>query len=255
MNLKIITAAHKPYRMPSDPVYIPVWVGAAKKVGNPPEGWLRDDVGENISEKNSSYCELTALYWAWKNCTAEYVGLCHYRRYFAGRQIGEKWDRIADGAYLSAKLEKVPALLPRKRNYYIESNYSQYVHAHHAEDLDITRSILSERCPEYLPAFDASMRRTSGHRFNMLVMRKDLLDGYCTWLFAVLGELERRLDISAYSAYDKRVFGFVSERLLDVWMETNAVPYKELPVINLENQHWGKKIAAFLKRKFCKKTA
>ena len=64
--------------------------------------------------------------------------------------------------------------------------YSQYVHAHHKEDLDVVQQILTDRYPAYLPAYAAVMGRTSGHRFNMLVMRRDILDAYCTWLFDVL---------------------------------------------------------------------
>ena len=65
MNLRVVVAAHKPYWMPADPVYLPVQVGAAGKESIP--GYTRDDSGENISAKNPHYCELTGLYWAWKN--------------------------------------------------------------------------------------------------------------------------------------------------------------------------------------------
>lgn len=251
-RVQLLVAAHKPYRMPQDALYRPIWVNAANRP-QAPQGWLRDDAGESISTKNENYCELTALYWAWKNLDADYIGLCHYRRYFAGKRTGEKWSRILTAQQAQALLQRTPVLLPSPRNYYIETNYSQYAHAHHAQDLDETRAILAERWPEYLPAYDASMRRTSGHRFNMLVMRRDLLDAYCTWLFGVLFELERRLDISGYSANDRRVFGFVSERLLDVWLETNHISYRELPVVNLESQHWPRKILKFLQRKFAGK--
>lgn len=249
MDIKVLVAAHKPYQMPVDGLYYPIWVNAAKRPDAPP-GWLCDNSGVHISDKNENYCELTALYWAWKNLNAEYLGLCHYRRYFAGKAMGAKWSRILTKTQAQQLLQKTPVLVPKPRNYFIETNYSQYVHAHHAQDLDTTRAILAERFPEYLPAYDASMQRTSGHRFNMLVMRCDLLDRYCTWLFTVLFELEKRLDISQYSANDRRVFGFVSERLLDVWLETNGVEYTELPVVNLESQHWPKKIWLFLKRKY-----
>lgn len=239
MNLRIIVAAHKPYRMPADAAYLPLQVGAA---GKPPiDGFARDDSDENISERNAHYCELTGLYWAWKNLDAEAVGLMHYRRHFK-----------ATPAEIAAALQAHEAVLPKKRNYFIETNYSQYVHAHHAVDLETTRQILAERYAEYLPAYDASMKRTSGHRFNMLVMRREILDRYCTWLFDILFELERRLDISSYSQNDARVFGFVSERLLDVWLETNGISYAEFPVRNLESQHWPRKIFNFLKRKFAK---
>ena len=250
-GLKIIVATHKPYWMPTDPAYLPVWVGASlrrredMRAAADGAAWRRDDEGENISAKNPNYCELTGLYWAWKNLGADALGVAHYRRHFKGAR------GVATGDELGRALEGVDAVLPKKRNYFIETNYSQYVHAHHAVDLDETRRILSERYAEYLPAYDSSMKRTSGHRFNMFVMRREAVDRYCTWLFDILFELERRLDISSYSVNDARVFGFVSERLLDVWLETNGIRYAELPVVNLESQHWPRKILAFLKRKFC----
>ena len=249
MDLKILVAAHKPCRLPSQEHYLPIQVGAAGK--SPLPGLQRDDTGKSISEKNAQYCELTALYWAWQNLDAEYIGLCHYRRYFAARALGgDPWARLADRKTLEQALEPAGVLLPRKRHYFIETNYSQYVHAHHARDLDMTRQILAERRPECLPAFDRVMRRTSGHRFNMLVMRRDILNAYCSWLFDILFELEDRLDIRSYSANDARVFGFVSERLLDVWLEAYGIPYRELPVVFTEKQNWLKKGGAFLLRKF-----
>jgi len=93
------------------------------------------------------------------------------------------------------------------------------------------------------------MKRTWGPRFNMFVMKREYFDAYCEWLFDILFELERRLDISSYSPYDARVFGFVSERLLDVWIETKDISYKELPCMFMENQNWLVKGGHFLLRK------
>jgi hypothetical protein len=84
----------------------------------------------------------------------------------------------------------------------------------------------------------------------MMVMHRPLFDNYCTWLFDILFELEKRLNIASYSAYDQRVFGFVAERLLDVYIETKNIQYTELPVLHTESQHWPTKIMRFLKRKF-----
>lgn len=240
--VKIVVAAHKPYSMPADAVYLPLQVGAA---GKPPIGFQRDDEGENISGKNANWCELTGIYWAWKNLEADAVGLVHYRRHFRGAR------GVVTGDELTSLMDCHDIILPRKRNYFIETNYSQYAHAHHASDLDETRRILVERHPSYVDSFDAVMRSTKGHRFNMFVMKRPLFDGYCEWLFDVLFELERRLDISAYSAYDARVFGFVAERLLDVWLNRqNGVRVSELPVLHLEGQNWPRKIVSFLRRKF-----
>ena len=87
-DIKIIVAAHKPYRMPSDGMYLPVQVGASGKESIP--GFMRDDTGDNISDKNPYYCELTGVYLAWKHVKADYVGLAHYRRHFRGKGKGAR---------------------------------------------------------------------------------------------------------------------------------------------------------------------
>lgn len=255
MNIKIIVATHKPYWMPADPMYLPVHVGAA---GKESIGYQRDDEGENISEKNAHYCELTGLYWAWKNLNADYIGLAHYRRHFSnGSHTGDKKTRVIKENTLTEIIEitekkGIQILLPKPRNYLIETNYSQYAHAHHAIDLDRTKEIIAEKYPEYLNAWDNSMKRTTGHRFNMFIMKREKFNEYCSWLFDVLFELEKRLDISSYSINDSRVFGFVSERLMDIWIETNGYKYKELPYVFMEDQNWIKKGGNFIRRKMRK---
>ena len=110
MNLRVVVAAHKPYWMPADPVYLPVQVGAAGKESIP--GYTRDDSGENISAKNPHYCELTGLYWAWKNLPGDAIGLAHYRRHFARPGRGDKKARVMTGPELEQALNGVQAVLP-----------------------------------------------------------------------------------------------------------------------------------------------
>ena len=242
---RILIACHRPYPVPQNSCYLPVEVGASLHMEMIP-GAVPDNTGDNISHKNKNYCELTALYWAWKNLEAEAVGLVHYRRYFAKRGIPR---RIADEADFREALEKAAVILPVKRHYWIETNYSQYIHAHHEQDLAIAREVLTECCPDYLPAYEREMAKRSGHRFNMFVMRSDCFRDYCKWLFPILFEIEKRLDISDYDDYNSRVFGFIAERILDVWIETNHVKYTEMPVKNTESQHWLRKGTAFVMRK------
>ena len=163
MDIKIIIATHKQYWMPDDPMYLPIHVGAA---GKESIGYQRDDEGDNISAKNPNYCELTGLYWAWKNLKADYIGLAHYRRHYSnGKLFGDKKEKVISNKEMEKKLNGTDILLPKPRNYWIETNYDQYVHAHHAEDLDATREIIAEQCPEYLQAYDQVMKKTSGHRY------------------------------------------------------------------------------------------
>ena len=240
----IVVASHKPYWMPEDPMYLPIQVGAS---GKDSLGFQRDDEGENISDRNSNYCELTGLFWAWKNTSSDYLGLAHYRRHFGRRAVMSREQ-------VSRLLDKCDVLLPKPRHYWIETNYSQYAHAHHQADLDVTRSIISELYPDFISSFDLCMKRTWGHKFNMFIMKRDLVDSYCSWLFSILFELERRLDISSYSSNDKRVFGFVAERLLDVWIEKKRIPYREIPYRFLEKQNWLVKGMNFIRRKMAGKS-
>lgn len=248
MNIKILVATHKTYWMPDDEVYLPIQVGAEGKADL---GYTRDNTGDSISHKNTNYCELTGLYWAWKNLSADYVGLVHYRRYFTKqekRSVEDKKGQILTGSDWETLLATTPVIVADKRKYYIESNRSHYNHAHHEEGLDETERIIQERYPEYMPAFNRVMNRTWAHMFNMFVMRKDLYDDYCQWMFSILEELEKRVDISNYDAYESRIYGFVSELLLDVWLETHNIPYKEQNVSFMEPQNWLKKGSAFLWR-------
>ena len=262
-DVKVIVATHKPYWMPNDPLYVPIQVGAYKDRGNDRNAadqvgnvedrellrFVTDDTGDNISKRNANYCELTGLYWAWKNLDADYLGIAHYRRHFTiFRGTGDRRDVLTLDQARSL-FKDTDVLLPVKRYYWIETNYNQYAHAHHAIDLDKAREIIIEQCSDYIPAFDTVMKKTSGHRFNMFIMKRKLADCYCEWLFSILFELEKRLDISTYSANDKRVFGFVAERLLDVWIMHNKIKYWEIPYIFLEKQNWITKGAAFIKRK------
>ena len=245
-DIKIIVATHKQYWMPSDPMYLPLHVG---REGKDDLGYTGDNTGDNISSRNANFCELTGLYWAWKNLPCDYLGLAHYRRHFTVyRGTNDRRD-VLTSEQAARLLQHHDVLLPKKRHYWIETNYQQYAHAHHARDLDETRDIICEKYPDYLSAFDHVMKKTCGHRFNMFIMKRELADAYCAWLFDILFELEKRLDISDYNKNDRRVFGFVSERLLDVWLTEKSLSCREIPYVYLESQQWIRKIAAFLKRK------
>lgn len=252
MKTKIIIATHKEYHMPEETIYLPVHAGKSISVAELP--YQGDDTGKHISEKNPSYCELTALYWAWKNLDADYIGLAHYRRHFTVRKPSftckDKFPFVLTTEEAERLLDEHDILLPKKRNYFIETGYSHYIHSHPAEALDKTMEIIHEICPEYDVAFDIVMNSSKAHRFNMFIMKKEILDSYCNWLFAVLFELEQRLDISSYDDYNKRVFGFIGERLLDVYLLNNGLDYKEIDVMFMENEHWIKKGFHFIKRIF-----
>lgn len=244
LNVKILVAAHKPYWIPKDDMYLPVHVGAVGRKSI--QGYQRDDEGDNISQGNSRYCELTALYWAWKNLRAEYVGLVHYRRHFQG--IGEREVLTANEA--EHLLARAPVVLPRKRNYYIQSNEKHYVATMNPTHIDLLRAAITKMQPGYLDAFNRHMKETGGHIFNMFIMREDLLDGYCNWLFPLLFEVETHIDFIDMTPFQARCMGRLSELLLDVWLEGSGVPFVECPVVGLEKTNWFKKGGSFLAAMF-----
>lgn len=248
MKIRVIVAAHKAYPMPEDPMYLPLHVGKEGK--DLDLGFQGDNTGDNISCKNPTFCELTGIYWAWKNLDCDYIGLAHYRRHFRGKKTRDKWDGILTTAQAEALLKDTDVLLPKRRNYYIETVYNQYVHAHPAEPLELALQLAGAHGQAYKDAVAAMKKRTWTHIYNMFLMKKDIFDGYCQWLFPILFQVEHEIDISSYSQYDKRVFGFLSERLLDIYLEANGIPYQEIPVMFMEQQNWLKKGSAFLKRKF-----
>lgn len=254
MDIKVLVATHKQYWMPIDDVYLPLHVGAE---GKKDLGFTKDNTGDNISSKNPNFCELTGLYWAWKNLNCDYIGLCHYRRYFAHKpkssELTDKKEAIYSKEDYKKLLQQYDVILPAKRNYYIETVRSQYEHAHNKRDLDELEKIIAEKYPEYSSAFKTVMGRTKLHILNMFVMKKELFDGYCQWLFDIEFELEKRIDISNYDAYNSRIYGFLSERLFNVWLEKQGLKIIEVDVINLEPVDWTKKIFEFLKRKFARR--
>lgn len=201
-----------------------------------------DDTGDNISEKNGSYCELTALYWAWKNLDAQYYGLCHYRRYFDFGGTFNPWRthrvmRPEDVCKRAGVLpnwadlgEHCDVVLPRPDvlPYSVEVDYA--VHCM-SEDFRVLRRIIGSKFPEYLQAFETVAASNKFSHYNMFVMPKAIYSNYCQWLFAVLYEVEKEIDISGYSIQQKRIFGYMGERLLNVYVQHQKLKCRFYPVL------------------------
>lgn len=253
-NVKIIIATHKKYQMPQDDMYLPVHVGAS---GKNDLGYTKDNTGENISELNPSFCELTGLYWAWKNLDADYIGLAHYRRHFSMVKKSDKWNSVLTYKEIEPYLGKIKVFVPNKRRYYIETLYSHYSHTHYKEQLYATRIVISEKYPEYLASFDKVMKQRYGYMFNMMIMSKALLNDYCNWLFDILFELQERLDMPELSTFQGRFYGRVSEIIFNVWLTKQLDSRKikenevmEINCIHMEDINWNRKIKSFLLAKF-----
>lgn len=223
--MAVYVATHKAYDVIDTDGYIPLHVGAAGGAELP---YIKDNTGEHISEKNPHFCELTGLYWIWKNRHEAYKGLVHYRRYFMqGGQVLSESD-------IRRLLADCDVILP-PQEYLRESAWQEFsLHSGHEQDLTLLRQAVETIDAAYLPSFDKVMAGNRLHLFNMLIAREEVFDAYCDWLFAVLFELEKHVDMTGYTPYQQRLYGFLSERLLNVWVAHNGVRVRTVRVKNTQ---------------------
>lgn len=220
-RVSLYVMTHKPFVLPAmadSCVYQPLHVGGE---GKPDFGYQKDNTGDNISGKNANYCELTGLYWVWKNVVPlgdGYFGLSHYRRYLLDER-----DRILNRKEIVTRLSQADMIVSNAQHCRPEAEsvlefYDKY---HYAEDLITTGEVIGELYPAYRPAFEEVMVGNYFYGGNLFVCRRELFSRYMEWLFSVLAEVEKRIDISGYNDYQKRVFGFLAERLLLVYIRAN----------------------------------
>lgn len=249
MNGIIVVVTHKEYVMPRNFTYLPVCVGVGRDVLK--DRYQPDNEGENISDKNILYCELTALYWAWKNLHCDFVGLVHYRRYLTKRKKSKNVNDVLTKEEIESLLEQYDVILPCKKKYTqtVAEHYVNCIKSRktaHKAHLQLLRDTISEVCPDYIIEYDKIMNGHEAHMLNMFVMRKEDLDSYCEWLFNILFTLEKK--IYEHNVCFDRIMGAFSEFLLDVWLKSNEKTYIEMNLLETERDLLAK-IQWVLKRK------
>ncbi len=207
---KIFVMTHKKFPEPDDPIYLPLQVGAAE---NGRLGYLSDDTGDNISAENHLWGELTGMYWIWKNYDGpeKYIGINHYRRYF----INEKHEFLGE-----CEIERIMGeydMIASKTNEGEQTYYEAYAEAHNAHDLGEVGRSLERLYPEYSEAFKAAISSHRGYAANLMITTREQYNAYCEWLFAILSDANKSIDVSGYDLYHARVLGFLSEGMLLVW--------------------------------------
>lgn len=241
-NIKIFICAHKDVALPQHPYFLPIQAGAA--IHDPIHGYQPDNEGDNISSKNPHFCELTCHYWAWKNLKdIDIIGLNHYRRYF---NFQKKWPQFSsDKHFISIEkflrqpyvfpnleeiLQKYDIILPVARHWRV-SNTQQYGEYHIAKDWEMLREIIKERSPQYIPDFEKTMdcsNKSVG--YNMFITHWKHFNTYSEWLFDILFEVERRVP-PIEDPVQSRIYGYMSERLINVFCEHHHLNTKHIPLI------------------------
>lgn len=241
-NIKIFICAHKEIPLPQHPYFLPIQAGAA--LHDTIKGYQPDNEGDNISIKNPHFCELTCHYWAWKNLkNVDIVGLNHYRRYF---DFTKKWPQFsADKHFIQSDdflnqdyyfpdldklLSKYDIILPIARHWRV-SNTQQYADYHIAKDWEMLRQIIKKRHPEYMPAFKKTMDHSNKSAgYNMFITQWKHFDAYSEWLFDILFEVERRVP-PIDDPIQSRIYGYMSERLINVFCDHHHLRIKNIPLI------------------------
>ena len=247
-------------------IYIPVRCGAVYD-HNPSSKMLGDNTGDNISEKRMSFCELTVLYWAWKNQKADYYGLCHYRRYlsfsnnigtYSNSEHNQGCISIPDlkpetikkfnlsYSYMQKEIEKYDAIfmepidlkaLNIKSNYEAMKNSPDY---HNIKDVDRMMNIIKDKYPQmYETAYNYMYEDSKSFLYNCFIMKAEIFHNFCFWFFDILFELESQIDKSKYSMQQYRTIGTLGERLLGIyikWLQKqNKYKLKYTPLLFVED--------------------
>ncbi|MFV0635886.1 DUF4422 domain-containing protein [Mitsuokella sp. WILCCON 0060] len=248
-KIEIYVACHKPSELPKNELFIPIHVGA--KLSNKELNIQRDDAGDNISEKNPQYCEMTAQYWAWKHSDADYIGLCHYRRYLNftkerfqnftpdnRKQVlvrvlnpfTEKKYGLLDKSVIEETIQNNDILVGEAQDlskvntpFGPKKTTLEHWLAHdkaliNVDDLKKMFAIVEEYYPDIYKNMREYLDGKYFYGFNTFVLRADLFKKMCAFEFDVLNRLEKVVDLSHYNQQLSRIYGFMGEILFSSYI-------------------------------------
>lgn len=243
-DVTILVCCHKKDYFHKGAGFLPIQVG--KSISNVDLGMQGDNIGDNISELNPNFCELTAHYWLWKNGPkTKYVGLNHYRRYFDfNRKSASKYipvknttekdiiENFPELPQLDAIFDDYDIILPMPNIYF--SNLSiNYNINHIPEDLKVIENIIHNDYPQYIESYNAIMNRSNRlSHYNMFITKWSIFEDYSKWIFDILFKAKEKIKVSDYP-YQARVFGFLSERLFNVYVHQKHLNVKFVPILKV----------------------
>jgi len=247
VKTRIFVCYYQPWLLPKDNIYFPIQAG--KAVSGFKLKMQGDDTGDNISSKNAVFSEFTAWYWAWKNLkilypNIEYVGLSHYRRFFALDEPFEEYTIIKRyhipnmenyEDIIIKKLKDKDIILVKQASFgcNLKQQYSRW---HNEFDLSCIENIIHELCPEYDESFSHFFNNNKISLYCMFISKYEFLDKYFEWLFPLLFEAEKRIDVSKYDNQQKRVLAFLAERLLNVYVFHHKLKVLYEPIYFIEGE-------------------
>lgn len=219
---------------------VPAWVQAIQvgaALTDERVAALTDDIGENISARNVNYCELTALYWIWKNRlagahvetahTSEVIGIHApssdaYAGVYQYRRLLDIND--AQLAHLAAYDVDVVLPYPTMCEPDIFEHHERYVKS---SDWDAMVQALEELHPEYMETYHRIFKGNYMYNYNILLAKETVLCDYCAWLFPILERTEELSDPKGWERAD-RYIGYLGENLETLYFMHHAEDYKIL---------------------------
>lgn len=254
-NFKIYVVCHKEAFVPQSQYLIPIQVGC-ENADTMLENYVHDNTGDNISYKNPDYCELTATYWMWKNDHSSYIGLFHYRRYLALDEKNLKkymnhWKQIYYMGALTQKtfdglgfndetkirtIQEYDLIIPKCSELHyknIKNFYELYKRGDQNVELDYALKKLVDKYPEYQDAVEECKTSAKGYHYNMFIMRREVFNEYCEWLFSVLDSMYDDMKSGVFVTKKTRMIGYMAEFMMGVFVckKRNELKIKEVPAV------------------------
>ena len=299
-SIKILIVTHKPSIFPKHEAFVPIHAGRSIALKNSKDGklgkkslkWLikntiGDNSGDNISEKNRFYSELSAVYWAWKNYdklgNPDYIGFMHYRRHFMfnfEENQKKQWD-LREKAYankyinslethLKENTQQIDDILEILKKYDgiithqsdlsllgIQSVYEDYkknISGVQIKDFDLLINHIESNYPQYKEHAQNLKKKHHKHMYQMFILPKEEFFNYAKFLFEILFELEKKIDLDTYTQNGKRTLGYLGENIYDIYFSYQKdvlnKKYQELPVYFFKSE--DKKNTHFLNLLFHK---
>lgn len=244
-TIPIYVCCHQKCRLPDNELLVPIQAGRASAGFR--LDMVGDDSGENISLRNQNFCELSVLYWIWRNTGHDCFGLCHYHRFFNLAGNDTELESLEDfttqsghtAQNLQQLMEKWDLIVPTAKSKENSSSlYKLYAMTHHLNDMNLALAIIRDVYPEMIPAAqNVIFKQTQAYYKNMMICHRDFADAYCRWLFDILRRLDNLIypQLDKRTPYQQRVYGFLGERLFNIFLEhyrrNHPLRVKEVPLL------------------------
>lgn len=168
--------------------------------------------------------------------------MVHYRRFFCNRFTSLFKLSLLNSIEINKILKNYDLIVPnlvvlrgKVANKKFRTVFEYYNATHIGNDIYACRDVIGRTSPEYLNCFDSVMKGRTAFYLNMFIGRKNVIDQYCKWVFPILFKLQEDIDISNRNDYERRVFGFISELLFDVWISyNNKLKIKHISVLKTD---------------------